>query len=138
MKESQKFATKLFNFDNMTTATTQTRTFRGDRFEITLEFDEDDGFFEIAAKEIETERLSCITDLNLIMSDILVPILDPNQEIGDLTCGETHVYASSPALLRELVQYATDCCEDRDWLVGQLEPALIEDFADGYISGDGY
>jgi len=120
----------------MTVETVEMKTFRGDLFEIVVESDESSGFFEITATEIETGQRSFVTNLNFIISSILMPILSPNEDVDDITDGESHVYVPCVELHRKLVAHAVESFEDSEWFLHHLEPALSEDFAIGSADED--
>jgi hypothetical protein len=102
--------------------------FSGDQYDIILNADATDdieGAFELVGYHNATRKSSCITNLNIIISEIIADIL-PDEEIESTT-----LIVNDKQKFEALVENAITTLSDRDWFITHLEPALDEDREEG-------
>ena len=111
---------------------TMKQTFQGDRYCITLEADELDGYFEISAVHKGSGRKSSVTNVNMVISEILRFVLD--DENTDF--GESWLTISDRVQHKRLTKWTIRCLKDRHWVVNHLEKAFDEDMEYGGWNSD--
>ena len=107
---------------------TETKVYEGELFRVTLETDNEDGYFELRAFDRITERHSAITNLNFILSAIIDPILNPLND-PEFEIEDTWLYVTDPDQHQLLVSLAVTLLTHSPKFWTALEAALAEDFA---------
>ena len=109
-----------------------TQTFPGNRYDITIESDTTDGYFEISAVNRNSGRKSVVTNMNAVISEILDPVLEIEDE--DI---ETSIFISDYKKHEQLVEWAKHCLRDKHWINNYLETSFDEDMElGGWNSGE--
>jgi len=101
---------------------TITKTFSGNRYDVAIITDAKNGHFELSALHKNSGRRSSVTNLNIIISEILEPVLKIEGE--DV---ETSIRVSNHTKHGRLVKKAMRCLEDKHWVINYLEKAFDED-----------
>jgi len=98
------------------------KTFPGNRYDVTVKSDTTNGYFEIFAMHKTTSKQSSVTNLNIVISEILNPILETkNKDI------ESNIWITNHIKHGQLVKWATKCFKDKYWIINHLEEAFDDD-----------
>jgi hypothetical protein len=98
------------------------KTFPGNRYNVIVEADTTDGYFEVSAIHKSSGRQSAVTNINTVISEILEPIL----KIGSKDV-ETSIWISDNIKHGRLVKWAIRCLKNKHWVINYLEGAFDED-----------
>jgi len=107
------------------------QTFPGNCYDITVEADATDGYFEISAAHRKSGRESAVTNVNAVISEILAPVLEIEDE--DI---ETSIFVADSIKHKRLVEWTEQCLKDMHWVANHLEKSFDEDMQlGGWKSG---
>jgi hypothetical protein len=109
----------------MTTPTTKTKEFTGNRYDVTLIYDPADGYFEIAAVHKESRRKSSVTNLNHILSEVFDNVLDWEEIVA---ISDPWLHVKDKKKFKKLIAKAKKYFRQID---SDLEDALDEDMKEG-------
>jgi hypothetical protein len=109
----------------MTTPTTKTEKFTGDRYDVTLTYDPANGYFEIIAIHKASRRKSSVTNLNHLLSVLFDDVFDW-EEITAIA--ESWLYVKDKKKFKKLVSKARQYFQQVN---ADLEDALEEDMKEG-------
>ena len=109
----------------MTTPTTKTEEFIGDRYNVTLIYDPANGYFEIVSLHKESKRKSSVTNLNHILSTVFDGVLDWDEMMA---MSDPWLHVKDKKNFEKLVKRARKYFQQVD---SGLEDALDEDKKEG-------
>lgn len=92
----------------------------GFRYEFIVYFE--DNYFEISAIRKRDGRKSAITNLNIIISEIIEPILKDNN------FEDSFLIVENSKIGRKLFEHSIEILSDKNWTNRYLEKYLDEDF----------